>query len=536
MHYLIIAVLAFALSTLGCEGKTGPAGPSGSSGPAGPAGPAGPQGSTGPQGPAGADGATGATGPQGEKGETGAPGADGKDGAAGADGETGPQGPKGDTGETGPQGPQGIAGTPGEKGDKGDKGDPGEDGAPGEKGDKGDKGDPGEDGAPGEKGDKGDPGDPAPEPDDDAMLQLHDIEIVQVGKDGVISNTDDETAHDPVFLFKGDEVAFKATAKAANDSVLSIDLYWSSNAEFNATVSPTDMPSSTGVVTAVRGGGGGRDATITVESRERGAASRFMVTVFDEVKAVVVDGGDNMLNDGVLELDEGDSSMALMATAYDHKTETESANVVNAGDLTKIVWTSDDKKIATVDEESGVVTAVGPGTTMINAETRGVKGSIKVTVTGIFEATAKLRIVSTNPVPLAGQWKRDADGATTTATEGVFTSTFTDNGLQIVVEVYQGPEDARIGVPGVDLMIDVEGVDVLTDATTAAGGALESPQATASDGAIGRLTLTIPQAAIDETKIEAAGIGDMVSLKISISSEITEPKEIKVPLTITVVD
>ena len=95
MHYLIIAVLAFGLSLLGCEGKTGPAGPSGSAGVAGPAGPAGPQGSTGPQGPAGpagADGATGPAGPQGEKGdpgETGPAGPEGPQGPAGADGEAG---------------------------------------------------------------------------------------------------------------------------------------------------------------------------------------------------------------------------------------------------------------------------------------------------------------------------------------------------------------------------------------------------------------------------------------------------------------
>ena len=89
MHYLIIAVLAFGLSLMGCEGKTGPAGPSGPSGPAGAQGVAGPAGPVGPQGP------------------------------AGADGDTGPAGPKGDTGDTGPVGPQGP---------KGDKGDPGEDG------------------------------------------------------------------------------------------------------------------------------------------------------------------------------------------------------------------------------------------------------------------------------------------------------------------------------------------------------------------------------------------------------------------------
>ena len=94
MHYLIIAVLAFGLSLMGCEGKTGPAGPTG---PAGSAGPAGPQGSTGPAGPTGPAGADGAQGPQGEPGPAG------------------PQGEKGDTGETGPagpEGPQGPAGIP----------------------------------------------------------------------------------------------------------------------------------------------------------------------------------------------------------------------------------------------------------------------------------------------------------------------------------------------------------------------------------------------------------------------------------------
>ena len=92
MHYLIIAVLAFALSVLGCEGKTGPAGPTGPSGAAGPAGPAGPQGSTGPAGPAG---------PQGEKGDTGAQGPQGEQGIPGEKGETGAQGPQGPQGESG---------------------------------------------------------------------------------------------------------------------------------------------------------------------------------------------------------------------------------------------------------------------------------------------------------------------------------------------------------------------------------------------------------------------------------------------------
>ncbi len=83
MHYLIIAVLAFGLSLMGCEGKTGPAGPTGPAGAAGPAGTPGTPGTpgaTGPQGPAGA------AGPKGDKGDTG---------------DTGPAGPKGDTGDSG---------------------------------------------------------------------------------------------------------------------------------------------------------------------------------------------------------------------------------------------------------------------------------------------------------------------------------------------------------------------------------------------------------------------------------------------------
>ena len=113
MHYLIIAVMAFALSMYGCEGKTGPAGPTGASGQAGPAGPAGPQGSTGPAGPAGPQGPAGADGAPGEKGEKGDTGPAGADGADGAPGEQGPAGEQGPPGEQGPAGDPGEAGIPG---------------------------------------------------------------------------------------------------------------------------------------------------------------------------------------------------------------------------------------------------------------------------------------------------------------------------------------------------------------------------------------------------------------------------------------
>ena len=93
MHYLIIAVLAFGLSLMGCEGKTGPAGPAGVAGQPGQPGQAGADGDRGPAGP---------PGPPGEKGEQG------------PKGDTGDTGPKGDTGDTGPMGPPGESGIPGD--------------------------------------------------------------------------------------------------------------------------------------------------------------------------------------------------------------------------------------------------------------------------------------------------------------------------------------------------------------------------------------------------------------------------------------
>ena len=90
MHYLIIVVLAFGLSLMGCEGKTGPAGPAGVAGQQGQQGPAGADGDRGPAGP---------PGPQGDKGDKG---------DKGDPGDPGEQGPKGDTGPVGPPGESGI--------------------------------------------------------------------------------------------------------------------------------------------------------------------------------------------------------------------------------------------------------------------------------------------------------------------------------------------------------------------------------------------------------------------------------------------
>ncbi len=97
MHYLIIAMLAFAVSMTGCKGATGPAGPAG---PAGQTGATGAAGAAGTQGSAGPKGDTGDTGPAGPEGPQGPAGPKGEDGADGAPGERGPEGPQGPPGGT----------------------------------------------------------------------------------------------------------------------------------------------------------------------------------------------------------------------------------------------------------------------------------------------------------------------------------------------------------------------------------------------------------------------------------------------------
>ena len=71
MKYLVVPIIALAI-TLGACGKS--PGPKGDPGPQGPAGPQGAQGIQGVPGPQGAAGAQGPQGPQGAKGEKGDPG------------------------------------------------------------------------------------------------------------------------------------------------------------------------------------------------------------------------------------------------------------------------------------------------------------------------------------------------------------------------------------------------------------------------------------------------------------------------------
>ena len=241
MHYLIVVIIAFALSMMGCEGKTGPAGPQGSTGAAGPAGPAGADGSP---------GATGPAGPQGEKGDTGAAGPMGEAGPPGEPGPEGPMGPEGPAGPMGPEGPAGPAGPQGEQGPEGPQG-------------------------------------PGAEPG--GLAAVHHVVLIQDGQDEDDARRysapgfDDDRA-DVNLIVKGSTM-FVAKAGTQSGSPIDVDFAWESSDEAVATVM-ADGASAT--ITGIRKG----ESTITVSIAERGVEVELMVEVHNAVKSIVITGPD----------------------------------------------------------------------------------------------------------------------------------------------------------------------------------------------------------------------------------------------------
>ena len=340
MHYLIIAVLAFGLSLMGCEGKTGPAGPSGTAGVAGPAGPAGPQGSTGPQGPAGPEGPAG---PQGEKGDTG------------------------DTGDTGPAGPQG------------------------EKGDTGDTGPAGSEGPQGPKGDTGESGLPTDIPDLGTILaDIHHIKITRGSNDKsyfyVAPNFDQGSEKmdgsggklSPLNLIAGTEDML--TVKAASqsgDALTAVTFTWSSNSDEVASIDGDGM---------VEAGLSG-EAKFTLMVDGRGIEVSIDVKVSGAIDHVLVAGpGTQKTTKDAgysLTMPEG-SSLKLTATAH----EKDASSISGAS----FSWASSNPAVASVD--GGTVNANGEGSASITASSGGKTSKpVKITVTEIGEFQYRLRAV-----------------------------------------------------------------------------------------------------------------------------------------------
>ncbi|MYB62306.1 MAG: collagen-like protein [Gemmatimonadetes bacterium] len=346
MHYLIIAVLAFGLSLMGCEGKTGPAGPTGPAGSAGPAGPAGPQGSTGPAGPAGADGADGAQGPAGPAGPMGPAGADGADGADGAQGPAGPAGADGAQGPAGPAGPQGPAGIPDTGGI-----------------------------------------------DPIQLAQAHHIAI-KVG-DG-----DKENATDGVSttMRVGEDVMIVAAARAQSEKVLEgIPVAIAITKNDDEAITLED-----GMITAVGAG----SAEITAMSDLAGIAGKLTVMVtkpIDEIVFMVGTGDDAADGPSSIVLAAGQVYKdEITAVAHDE----DGKEIMPRSNWS---WTSTDKAVATVaarkdDDDAlvdkgahGTITGKGPGDAEIMATAEGVSGSISVSVSG--QVQTRILRASTSDTP-----------------------------------------------------------------------------------------------------------------------------------------
>ena len=327
MHYLIIAVLAFALSMLGCEGKTGPAGPTGAAGAAGPAGPAGPQGSTGPAGPAGPAGADGAQGPKGDMGDTGA---------------QGPQGEQGPMGEQGPEGPMGPAGPQGESGVPSDL-----------------------------------PG--------NILAAVHHVIIFQDGEkkddarryneaDGYSNDHDNVAGRETGVLVDG-TLTWMAVAAAQDGNPIPATFTWEVDDPIVAMVEDDGAGSAT--VTGLRRG----DTKLIVKSPDRGIKIEIPFSVHNAVKGIVIATMDD------LTVQKGNNDIRITATAYDAKqTDAEGAEGNPVPGVT-FAWSSSNTSVATVNTDdpgsnkTPQIKAAGVGSANIQARIGDVKSNeLKVSV------------------------------------------------------------------------------------------------------------------------------------------------------------
>ena len=330
MHYLIIAVLAFALSMLGCEGKTGPAGPSGSAGPAG------------PQGPAGADGSTGATGP------------------AGPAGAEGPQGPKGDKGDTGPAGPAGPQGEQGEQGPAGPMGPPGE---------------------------KGESGVPSDLPGN-ILAAVHHVVVFEGGeakKDArTFTNASDFKSgdnHRAARMLVDGALSYSAVAAAQDGSVIPVAFTWEVDDPVLATVDETDDGI---MITGQRRG----DTKIILKATERGIKIEFALHVQNAVKGILLTDGPS----GPIESGNTSSVTATAYDGKRDGTSVGDANIVRGVTFTWSTSNASVATVDASDNNmTPTIKTHGSGSAKIQARIGDVKSNeITVNVYGLEEPRRRL--------------------------------------------------------------------------------------------------------------------------------------------------
>ena len=469
MHYLIIAVLAFALSMLGCEGKTGPAGPTGAAGAAGPQGVAGPKGDTGPQGPPGADGADG------------------------AQGERGPQGEKGDKGD---------------KGDPGEKGDTGAQGPPGEKGETGAQGPPGESGVPSDL-----PG--------NVLATVHHVIVWEGNEDkddarkfyeskdfkGDADDADDKIRE--ATMLKDGTLSFVASALAQDGSVVPVMFSWEVDDPVLASVEETDDGSGA-TITGLRRG----NTELFVKAADRGIKISIPLRVQNVVKGIV------LTTEDATDVEKG-TTLMITATAYDAKQDFDTAapegNEVRG---VTFAWSSSNPSVATVNtgdpgnNMTPQIKTPGVGKSKIQARIGDVKSNeIEVSVYGIEEPQRRLLVAFSHSTTDLSATLSAVDDTTTADTNEAATAD------DIVVNVYlqeyafdtTDDEFKWVGVVGETVMFRSLDEDVLkltttnSSATTAAEGLATLTVSSGADEAMGagtaRIRITSPPASAKHVEV-----------------------------------
>ena len=439
MHYLIIAVLAFALSMLGCEGKTGPAGPSGSAGPAGPTGAAGPQGSTGPAGPAGPEGPAGPQGEKGEKGDTG---------------DTGPAGPEGPAGPAGPAGPEGPMGPEGPQGPQGE----------------------------------------IPEVPSNVLAAVHHIIVFQGGeekKDARRWNApsfDADTAdrlRTATVLVEG-TLEFSAVAAASDGSIVPVVFTWEIDDPILASVEETGPGAA--MVTGDR-----RGTTELFVRSDRGHKLTIEISVHNAVKGIVLER-----TSAAGAVEKGDPVM-ITAVAYDKASgDDKTTNDGNPVPGVSFSWSSSNTSVATVDAKDNDMPTIkthAAGSAKIQATIGDVKSNeITIDVYDV-ESPSRRIVVDTASFPLTVT--ATVDTSVADVTTRVATITGTAPGIAVRVQQQAVLEDGDIGWANVADGVVVTYTSLHSNVLNlVAGDAADADPSNTANTATGVATYTITAADI----------------------------------------
>ena len=434
----------------------------------------------------------------------------------GCEGKTGPAGPQGQTGAAGAAGPTGPQGPPGTPGAKGDKGDPGEPGA---------KGDPG---PAGPQGPQGDPGDTSQLPPN-ALGDVHHILLLKDGetdpKKGMVIDVAGvgvgaEIMGVDVGVLVGASTTYAVKVATVSGQAIPATLTWESEDPEKASVDAAPLTGNPATITGVEKG----MTKVTMSVDHRGVKVTFNVTVHDVVKGIIASTGDDT------RLAVGDKIM-LSAVAYDAEQTDDPGPEGNEVPNVTFTWESDDTDKATVDKDSGEVTAVGVGTANITAHVADVTSN-KIAVTVFAVESIVRRLDPTLPVAgtfLAVDDSTEQAGSDPVVYDPVTTATLAPSGLSIsvTVEQYDANADSWSNVAdGTMVKLVSLDTDVLTF-TDVTSGATDTDYGATVNVTTSSGVVTVPFAADNSARAKVVGRG---TARVEISSKYAPTKYIEVDI------